>query len=61
MTPARGVRLLERDPELSALDSYWAETLIGRGRFVFLGGEGGAGRRRSGSNSAGRRPGAADS
>lgn len=44
MTPARGVRLLERDVELAALGSYWAEALAGRGRFVFLGGEGGAGK-----------------
>jgi len=44
VTPARGVRLLERDAELEALGSYWAEALAGRGRFVFLGGEGGAGK-----------------
>ncbi len=38
------VRLLERDAELAALDSYWSEALAGRGRLVFLGGEGGAGK-----------------
>lgn len=38
------VRLLERDAELIALGSYWAEALAGRGRLVFLGGEGGAGK-----------------
>ena len=31
VTPARGVRLLERDAELEALGSYWAEALAGRG------------------------------
>lgn len=44
MTPARDVGLLERDAELAALGSYWAEALVGRGRLVFLGGEGGAGK-----------------
>ncbi len=38
------MRLLERDAELTALGSYWAEALTGRGRFIFLGGEGGAGK-----------------
>jgi predicted ATPase len=38
------VRLLERDPELLALRSFWAEALVGRGRLVFLGGEAGAGK-----------------
>ena len=38
------MRLLERDAELTALGSYWAEALVGRGHFVFLGGEGGAGK-----------------
>ena len=36
--------LLERESELTALGSYWAEVLAGRGRLVFLGGEGGAGK-----------------
>lgn len=36
--------LLERDPLLSALDSYLDEALGGRGRLVFLGGEAGAGK-----------------
>ena len=44
IAPVRGVRLLERTAELTALGSYWAEALAGRGRFVFLGGEGGAGK-----------------
>ena len=38
------MRLLERDAELAALGSYWAGALAGRGHFVFLGGEGGAGK-----------------
>ena len=40
----RGARLLERDAPLAALGSYWAEALAGRGRLIFLGGEGGAGK-----------------
>src|SRR5664279_2470281 len=44
VTPARDVRLLERDAELAALGSFWAKALVGRGRFVFPGGEGGAGK-----------------
>ncbi|HEY5117619.1 MAG TPA: AAA family ATPase [Nakamurella sp.] len=38
------MRLLERDAELTALGSYWAEALVGRGHFLFLGGEAGAGK-----------------
>lgn len=38
------MRLLERDAELTALGSYWAEALVGRGHFVFVGGEAGAGK-----------------
>ena len=38
------MRLLERDAELTALGSYWAAAQAGRGRLVFLGGEGGAGK-----------------
>jgi len=52
VTPAGGVRLLERDAELAALGSYWAEALVGRGRFVFLRGEGGAGKTSVGLESA---------
>ncbi len=44
VTPAKGARLLERDAQLAALGAYWAEALAGHGRFVFLGGEGGAGK-----------------
>ncbi|MET0695778.1 MAG: AAA family ATPase [Propionibacteriaceae bacterium] len=42
--PASRPRLLERDPELVALRSFWSEALSGRGRLVFLGGEAGAGK-----------------
>src|SRR6476661_6276191 len=43
-TPGPVMRLLERDAQLATLRSYWAESLAGQGRFVFLGGEGGAGK-----------------
>ncbi len=36
--------LLEREPLLAGLNAYLAETLGGRGRLVFLGGEAGAGK-----------------
>ena len=42
--PVPRARLLERDAPLVTLGSFWAEALAGRGRFVFLGGEGGAGK-----------------
>ena len=35
---------MERESALTTLGSYWADALAGRGRFVFLGGEGGAGK-----------------
>ena len=56
--PPQAARLLERDAELAALGSYWAEALTGRGRFVFLGGEGGAGKTSLGLEfgQTGRRP-----
>ena len=44
VTHPQAARLLERDAELAALGSFWAEASTGRGRFVFLGGEGGAGK-----------------
>ncbi len=44
VTHAQAARLLERDAELAALGSFWADALDGHGRFVFLGGEGGAGK-----------------
>jgi predicted ATPase len=38
------VGLLERDAQLAALRSCWADAVTGRGRFVFVGGESGAGK-----------------
>ncbi len=38
------MRLLERDAELTALSSYWADAAGGHGRLILLGGEGGAGK-----------------
>lgn len=35
---------MERESEFGALSSYWTEASTGRGRLVFLGGEGGAGK-----------------
>lgn len=44
-TPSLSDRvLLERDAELAALNSFWRDARSGRGRLVFLGGEGGAGK-----------------
>lgn len=43
MTTAGGL-LLERDPQLAALASYWSDACAGNGRLVFLGGEAGSGK-----------------